>query len=158
MQQRWICFQKWLTPFDSMVTKFVTFSPKNHPHRLHSQWRNSLTGWTFSKIYVIQSGFDGSRNTPKRTGKFRRATEICTKNEGGYNVARPLRRSRVKREYYTSCWLIYMHCRFTVAEWLTHWAATLGHGLAPQRYFWDLFSRIDTVSGTEGLKMICVTL
>jgi len=35
-----------------------------------------------------------------------------------------------------------------------------GHGFAAQnrRYFWDLFSWIDTVSGTEGLKMVCVTL
>jgi len=30
--------------------------------------------------------------------------------------------------------------------------------LQPRRYFWDLFSRIDTVSGTEGLKMARVTL
>jgi len=35
-----------------------------------------------------------------------------------------------------------------------------GHGFAPQprRYLRDLFSRIDTVSGTEGLKMVCVTV
>jgi len=35
-----------------------------------------------------------------------------------------------------------------------------GHGFEPQprRYFLDLFSRIDTVSGTEGLKMVCVAL
>jgi len=34
------------------------------------------------------------------------------------------------------------------------------HGFAPQlrRLFWDLFSQVDTVSGTEGLKMVCVTL
>jgi len=50
IQQRWICFQRWFTPVDSMVTKFVKFSPKNHPHRLHFRWRNSKTGWTISKI------------------------------------------------------------------------------------------------------------
>jgi len=50
MQYRWICFQRWFTPIDSMVTKFVTFSPKNHPHRLYFRWRNSITGWTISKI------------------------------------------------------------------------------------------------------------
>ena len=35
-----------------------------------------------------------------------------------------------------------------------------GDGFAPhlRRYFKDLFSRIDTVSGTEGLKMACVAL
>jgi len=34
------------------------------------------------------------------------------------------------------------------------------YGFAPQlqRLFLDLFSRVDTVSGTEGLKMVCVTL
>jgi len=52
-QQRWlrhpqnkcsnICFQ-------SMVTKFVKFSPKNHPYRLHFRWRNSKTSWLISKI------------------------------------------------------------------------------------------------------------
>jgi len=51
MQQRWICFQRWFTPYDSMVTKFkVNFSLKNHPHRLHFRWRNLKTGWTISKI------------------------------------------------------------------------------------------------------------
>jgi len=50
MQQRWICFQMWFTNFDSMVTKFVKFAPKNHPHRLHFRWRNSITGWAISKI------------------------------------------------------------------------------------------------------------
>jgi len=43
MQQRWSCFQTWFTPFDSMVTKFVEFSLKNHPHRLHFWWHNSKT-------------------------------------------------------------------------------------------------------------------
>jgi len=35
-----------------------------------------------------------------------------------------------------------------------------GHGIAaqPWRYFLDLFSRIETVSGLEVLKMICLTL
>ena len=35
-----------------------------------------------------------------------------------------------------------------------------GDGFAPhlRRYFRDLFSLIDTVSGTEGLKMVCVAL
>jgi len=52
------------------------------------------------------------------------------------------------------------NCRFTVTERLTHLAATLEVMGSPQprRYLWDLFFRIDTVSGTEGLKMACVTL
>ena len=35
-----------------------------------------------------------------------------------------------------------------------------GDGFAPhlRRYFRDLLSRIDTVYGTEGLKMVCVAL
>jgi len=46
---------KWFTSFDSMVTKFNTFSPKNHPHHLHFRWRNSIAGllldyWSISKI------------------------------------------------------------------------------------------------------------
>jgi len=49
-KQRWNCFQKWLTSFDSMVTKFITFSRKNHPLHLHFRWCNSITGWTISKI------------------------------------------------------------------------------------------------------------
>jgi len=49
-QRRWICFQKWFTPCDSMVTKFMTFSPKHHPQRLYFRWRNSIKYWTFSKI------------------------------------------------------------------------------------------------------------
>jgi len=32
-----------------MVTKFITFSPKNYL-RLYFQWRNSITGWTISKV------------------------------------------------------------------------------------------------------------
>jgi len=43
-------FQKLFTPFDSMVTKFIIFSPKNHPHHLHFRWCNSITGWTITKI------------------------------------------------------------------------------------------------------------
>jgi len=35
----------------------------------------------FQNLKVIPSGFDGSKNTPKRNGKFRRATEIFKKNE-----------------------------------------------------------------------------
>jgi len=35
---------------DSMVTKFFTFSRKNHPPHLHFQWRNSITRLTISKI------------------------------------------------------------------------------------------------------------
>jgi len=45
-QQRWICLLSWFTPFDSMVTKFITFSPKNHQHHIYFRWRNSITGWT----------------------------------------------------------------------------------------------------------------
>jgi len=33
-----------LPPFDLMVTKFITFSPKSHPHHLHFRLRNSTTG------------------------------------------------------------------------------------------------------------------
>jgi len=40
------CFHSWFTPFDSMFTKFITFTPKNHPHYLYFRWRNSMTGWT----------------------------------------------------------------------------------------------------------------
>jgi len=75
-QQRWICFRSWFTPFDSLVTKFIK---KNHPH-FYFRCRNSITSWTISKIST--SRFDSTRNTPKRTGKFRRATEIFNKNEG----------------------------------------------------------------------------
>jgi len=49
-QQRWICFQRCFTPFDSMVTKFITFSPTNNPPHLHFRWLNLITGWTISKI------------------------------------------------------------------------------------------------------------
>jgi len=49
-QQRVICFQMWFTPFDSIVTKFITYSPKNHPPNFHLLWRNSITGCTISKI------------------------------------------------------------------------------------------------------------
>jgi len=45
-QRHWICFQRRFTPFDSLVTKCITFSPKNHPPILHFRWRN----WTISKI------------------------------------------------------------------------------------------------------------
>jgi len=34
----------------TLVTKFITFSPKNHLHRLHFRWRNLIMGWTISKI------------------------------------------------------------------------------------------------------------
>jgi len=50
MKHCWICLRRWLTSFDSIVTKFITFSPKNHPHNLHFRWRNSITGWIISKI------------------------------------------------------------------------------------------------------------
>jgi len=49
-QQRWICFQSWFTSFDSMVTKFITFLQKNHPHHLHFQWLSLITDWTVSKF------------------------------------------------------------------------------------------------------------
>jgi len=48
-QQRSICFQRWFTPFDAMVTKFITFSPKNHPPHLHFRWCNLIPGWTILK-------------------------------------------------------------------------------------------------------------
>jgi len=39
-QQRWICFQRWFTLSDWMVTMFFTFSPKSHPPQPpHFQWR-----------------------------------------------------------------------------------------------------------------------
>jgi len=34
----------------SIVTKFITFSLKNHPHHLYFRWRNLITGWSISKI------------------------------------------------------------------------------------------------------------
>jgi len=51
--------------------------------------------------------------------------------------------------------------RFTVAEWLTHSPATLDiTGSCPNSgdYSEIYFSRVNTVSGTEGLKMVCVAL
>jgi len=47
-----------------------------------------------AELYVI-SGFDSSRNSPKRNGKFRRTTEIFRKNEGGCNFAPRPHSSRV---------------------------------------------------------------
>jgi len=49
-ERRWICFQRRFTPFYSMVTRFITFPPKNHPPHLHFWWCNSITGKTISKI------------------------------------------------------------------------------------------------------------
>jgi len=49
-QQRWICSNRpmWFTPFDSMVTKFITFSPRNHPLHIRSLPVTSFDGWKFS--------------------------------------------------------------------------------------------------------------
>jgi len=47
-------------------------------------------------------------------------------------------------------------CRFTVAEWLTHLAATL-EVMGSRPSLGDI-ARINTVSCTEGFKMVCVTL
>jgi len=77
MQHRWICFWMWFTPFDSMVRKCITFSPKNHPHHLHFLWRNSITGWTISTIStslhqaLMDRWLSGSMDAPKRNEKFR---------------------------------------------------------------------------------------
>jgi len=51
-------------------------------------------------------------------------------------------------------------CSFTVAEWLTHSIATPEvTGFTPQlATFLRFISQIDTVSVTEGLKMVCVAL
>jgi len=46
MRQRWICCCMWFTPFYSMVTKFITFSQRNHPLLLHFRWRHLIMGWT----------------------------------------------------------------------------------------------------------------
>jgi len=80
-QQRWICFQGRFTPFDSMVTKFIPFSP-NPPH-FHFLWRNSITGWTILKISTLfHHALMVLRNTPKRNEKIWRTTEIFKKIEG----------------------------------------------------------------------------
>jgi len=49
-QQRWICFQRRFTSFDLMVTKCITFTPKNHPPHLHFRWLNSIMGWAIAKV------------------------------------------------------------------------------------------------------------
>jgi len=43
----------------------------------------------FENFNVILSRCDSSRNSPKRNGKFQRATEIFKKNEGGCYFAPP---------------------------------------------------------------------
>jgi len=37
---------------DSMVTKFITFSPRNHRPHLHFRWSYAITGWTNSQISI----------------------------------------------------------------------------------------------------------
>jgi len=69
-------------------TKFITFSPKNHPRHLYFPWRNSITDWTISKIATsFDHTFDGSRNTPEWNGKFRPSTKIF--QLGGAAFAHP---------------------------------------------------------------------
>jgi len=34
----------WRPLINSMITKFITFSPRNHPLNLHFRWRHSITG------------------------------------------------------------------------------------------------------------------
>jgi len=43
----------------------------------------------FENLNFIPSLCDGSRNTPKRNAKFRRATEILKNNEGGTTLPHP---------------------------------------------------------------------
>jgi len=99
-KQRWNCFQRWFTPFDSMVTKFITFSQKHHPHHLHFRWRNSITGWTISKILasfhqalmaleIRRSAMENSDGQLRYSRKWR-----------GCNFAPPPRCSRVSREHH----------------------------------------------------------
>jgi len=59
--------------------------------------QRTISGWTISKISTSlhHARFDGSRNTPKRSGKFRRVTEIFKKKDGRCSFASP-RCSRVK--------------------------------------------------------------
>jgi len=81
-QQRQICFQRWFTPFDSMVTLFIKFSPKNHSPHLQFRWRNSITGWTISKIATsLHHVLMALWIRWSRYVKFRRAAEIFKKNE-----------------------------------------------------------------------------
>jgi len=58
----------------------------------------------FENLNIISSCFDGSRNTPKRNGKFLRATVIFKKNEGSCNFAPPLFEGQP--EVGTSIWSI----------------------------------------------------
>jgi len=57
-QQRWICFQRWFTPLESIFTKFRTFSPTNHPPHLHFRWRNSITGWGLDYFENLKRKWD----------------------------------------------------------------------------------------------------
>jgi len=86
-QQRWICFQSWFTPFDSMAAKFITFSPKNHPHHLHFRWRNSITCWTISKIStsshhalmalgIRRSAMENSNGQPRYSRKTYKGVQL----------------------------------------------------------------------------------
>jgi len=62
----------------------IRWSPRQslfHQKIIHATFDNGLD--YFENLNVILSGFDGSRYTPKCNGKFRRATEILKKNEGG---------------------------------------------------------------------------
>jgi len=83
MQQRWICFQRWFTPFDSMVTKFVKFSPINHPHRLHFRWRNSTISKISTSFYqalmvlkIRRSAMENADGQLRYSGKRRRGATL----------------------------------------------------------------------------------
>jgi len=90
-QQRWICFQRWFTPSDSMVTELITFLPKII-HCVHFLWRNSITGWTLSKI---STSFHHAWMAIGICWKaMESATEIFKKNEG-LLLLQSLRCSRV---------------------------------------------------------------
>jgi len=56
--------------------------------------------------------------------------------------------------------MLNLKCRFTVAEWLTHLPATLDvTGLRPYSGdFSEIYFLESIVCGTEGLKMVFVTL
>jgi len=66
-----------------------------HQKIIHTTFTSGDVIWKrvldyFENLNVIPLGFDGSRNKQKRNGKFRRATEIFKKSEGGITLHPPL--------------------------------------------------------------------
>jgi len=143
MQQRWICFQRWFTPFDSIVIKLVKCLPKI----IHIAFtsgdviRKRLD--YFENLNVIPLGFDGSRNTPKCNEKFRRATEIFEKNEGGATLQPPAVRG-----------LSFILARFNVFNAMYVLLASLNknqHELNSHFKIFRLFAAIIRTRATPGL-------